>query len=94
MKKLTMVLEKLLKLCAAVLTMELTAHLYSGIKYGFSSVCWPECTDVAIGYPIILGAVYTVLHGGELLQKSTDFCRMRQRKVNLIVMKNGDIEGH
>ena len=94
MKKLTFALEKILKLCAAVLTMEVTAYLYSGIRYGFDCVSWPAWSDVAIGYPIILGAVYAVLHGGELLQKLTDFYRIRTKRPNLVVMKGGNIEGH
>lgn len=94
MKKLTTILEKLMKLCAAVLTMEVVAYLYSGIKYGFNHVAWPEWTDVTIGYPLILGAVYAVLHGGELLQKVVDFYQKKVRKPNLVVMKGGNIEGH
>lgn len=94
MKKLIYVLEKLMKLCAAVLTMEVAAYLYSGIRYGFDCVSWPNWSDVTIGYPIILAAVYVVLHGGELLQKATNLYRMKVRKPNLVVMKNGNIEGH
>lgn len=94
MKKLTTILEKLMKLCAAVLTMEVTAYMYSGIKYGFDCVSWPNWSDVAVGYPLILGAVYTVLHGGELLQKAVEFRQKKIRKPNLIVTKGGDIEVH
>lgn len=94
MKKLIYVLEKLMKLCAAVLTMEVAAYLYSGIKYGFNHVAWPEWIDVAIGYPIILGSVWVVLHGGELLQKAVEFYQKKVRKPNLVVMKGGNIEGH
>jgi len=94
MKKLIFVLEKLMKLCAAVLTMEVAAYLYSGIRYGFDCVSWPNWSDVAIGYPLILGAVYAVLHGGELLQKAVDFYQKKVRKPNLVVMKGGNIEGH
>lgn len=94
MKKLNFVLEKILKLCTAVLTMEVAAYLYSGIKYGFDCVSWPAWSDVAIGYPLILGAVWLVLRLGELLQMAANFYRMRTRKPNLIVMKGGNIEGH
>lgn len=94
MKKLTFVLEKILKLCAAVLTMEVTAYLYSGIRYGFNCISCPNWSDVAIGYPIILGSVWVVLHGGELLQKAMDFYQKKVRKPNLVVMKGGNIEGH
>lgn len=94
MKKLTFVLEKILKLITAVLTMEVTAYLYSGIKYGFDCVSWPEWPDVAIGYPLILCSVWAVLHGGELLQMAADFSRRKVKKPNLIVMKGGNIEGH
>lgn len=93
MKKVTYVLEKVMKLCAAVLTMEVAAYLYSGIRYGFDCVSWPEWHDVAIGYPIILGAVWAVFHGGELLQRVADFYERRKRKPNLFVI-NGNIEGH
>lgn len=94
MKKLTFVLEKLMKLMAAVLTMEVTAYLYSGIRYGFEYVSWPDWSDVTFGYPLILGAVWAVLHGGELLQKAVDFYQKKVRKPNLVVMKGGNIEGH
>lgn len=93
MKKLNFVLEKILKPCAAVLTMEVAAYLYSGIKYGFDCVSWPAWSDMAIGYPLILGSVWLVLHGGEQMQKAVNFYRIRTRKPNLIVMKGGNIEG-
>lgn len=94
MKKLTFVLEKILKLITAVLTMEVAAYLYSGIKYGFDCVSWPAWSDVAIGYPLILGSVWLVLHWGEQMQKAADFSVRKAKKPNLIVMKGGNIEGH
>ena len=94
MKRLTLILEKVAKLCAAVLVMEITAYVYSGIRYGFNYVSWSNYIDLVIGYPLILAAVYAVFHAEELYEKIKNLMRIRTFKPNLIVTKGGNIEGH
>ena len=93
MKKVNWILEKVLRLCIAVLVMEVTAYVYSGIRYGFNCVSWPSYFDLVVGYPIILAAVYAVFHAEDICDKVRKMVRFRETKPNLIVRKGGDIEG-
>lgn len=94
MEKIIYWLEKILKVMAAVIVLDVAAYTYAGIRYGFDHIVWADTIDLYIGYPLMLGSVYAIVHTDEWIAKAKRFFNSRRRKVNLIVMKGGNIEGH
>ena len=93
MKKLINVLEWLVKLCAAVILMEITANAYIWASSGFRwSWTWTEYQDMIVGYPLILGAAWVAFHADSLWDKVTGLFHRGDKKPQFVVTKGGDLE--